>query len=357
LIEYFEAVPGVPKIKEGLNPSTWVLDLTSQRSESNLRVDFVEVYAKSPLYQRNEVLVKQLSSPAPDAEDLSFPTKYAQSFWQQCLACSWKQHCSYWRNPLYNIVRLLFTMTCALLLGSIFWGLGHNSSQQQDLFNLMGAMYASVLFVGVSNSSSVQPVVSVERHVSYRERAAGMYSTFPYSFAQITVEWPYVLLQSLIYGTIVYAMIQFEWTAAKFFFFLFFMYFALLYFTYWGMVTVAFTPNIPAAAIISTAFYGLWNLFAGFLIPRPKIPVYWIWFYWITPTAWTLYGLIVSQLGDIETFVNVNGVETKVRDFLHQHFGYHHNFLPYIVIWHISLVLLFGILFATCIKVFNFQRR
>jgi hypothetical protein len=60
-----------------------------------------------------------------------------------------------------------------------------NSSQQQDLFNLMGAMYASVLFVGVSNSSSVQPVVSVERHVSYRERAAGMYSTFPYSFAQV----------------------------------------------------------------------------------------------------------------------------------------------------------------------------
>jgi len=60
-----------------------------------------------------------------------------------------------------------------------------NRSQQQDLFNLMGAMYASVLFVGVSNSSSVQPVVSVERHVSYRERAAGMYSTFPYSFAQV----------------------------------------------------------------------------------------------------------------------------------------------------------------------------
>jgi hypothetical protein len=126
LIEYFEAVPGVPKIKEGLNPSTWVLDLTSQRSESNLHVDFAEIYAKSPLYQRNEVLVKQLSSPAPDAEDLSFPTKYAQSFWQQCLACSWKQHCSYWRNPLYNVVRLLFTMMCALLLGSIFWGLGHN---------------------------------------------------------------------------------------------------------------------------------------------------------------------------------------------------------------------------------------
>lgn len=86
---------------------------------------------------------------------------------------------------------------------------------------------------------------------------------------QVTVEWPYVLVQSLIYGTIVYSMIQFEWTAAKYFYFIFFMYFTLLYFTYWGMVTVAITPNSQFAAIISSAFYGLWNLFSGFLIPRP----------------------------------------------------------------------------------------
>lgn len=58
-------------------------------------------------------------------------------------------------------------------------------SRQQDLFNLMGAMYASVLFVGINNCSGVQPVVAVERMVFYRERAAGMYSTFPYSFAQV----------------------------------------------------------------------------------------------------------------------------------------------------------------------------
>jgi len=64
-------------------------------------------------------------------------------------------------------------------------------------------------------------------------------------------------------------MIQFEWTAPKFFYFIFFMYLTLLYFTYWGMVTVAITPNAQFAAIISSAFYGLWNLFSGFLIPRP----------------------------------------------------------------------------------------
>jgi ABC-type multidrug transport system permease subunit len=252
---------------------------------------------------------------------------------------------------------LLFTTVCGLVLGSIFWKLGANRSKQQDLFNLMGAMYASVLFVGINNCSGVQPVVAVERMVFYRERAAGMYSPFPYSFAQVTIEWPYVFAQSLIYACIVYAMIQFEWTPAKFFYFIFFMYLTLLYFTYWGMVTVAITPNAQFAAIISSAFYGLWNLFSGFLIPRPKLPVYWVWYYWITPTAWTLYGLITSQLGDVTTQMNINGGTIAVRDYLSSYFGFHKSFLPYVIIWHIGLVLLFGLVFAACIKIFNFQRR
>ena len=59
------------------------------------------------------------------------------------------------------------------------------SGTLQDLFNILGGMYAAVLFVGVNNSSSVQPVVGVERSVFYRERAAGMYSEMSYAFAQV----------------------------------------------------------------------------------------------------------------------------------------------------------------------------
>lgn len=58
---------------------------------------------------------------------------------------------------------------------------------QQNLFNVIGALYAAVLFLGVNNSSTVQPVVAVERSVFYRERAAGMYSALPYAFAQVDI--------------------------------------------------------------------------------------------------------------------------------------------------------------------------
>lgn len=54
-----------------------------------------------------------------------------------------------------------------------------------QVLNVAGGLYAVVLFLGVNNASTVQPVVAVERGVSYRERAAGMYSAIPYAIAQV----------------------------------------------------------------------------------------------------------------------------------------------------------------------------
>lgn len=85
---------------------------------------------------------------------------------------------------------------------------------------------------------------------------------------QVAIELPYVFAQTILYGVIVYAMIGFEWTVTKFLWYLFFMYFTFLYFTFYGMMGVAFTPNQHVAAISASAFYAVWNVFSGFIIPR-----------------------------------------------------------------------------------------
>lgn len=56
-----------------------------------------------------------------------------------------------------------------------------------DLTAVIGAMYASVLFLGINNCATAQPAVAIERTVFYRERAAGMYSVLPYAMAQVRV--------------------------------------------------------------------------------------------------------------------------------------------------------------------------
>lgn len=136
------------------------------------------------------------------------------------------------------------------------------------MFNSIGAMYTASLFLGIQNAGGIQPVVSIERTVYYRERAAGIYSALPYALAQVTIELPYIFSQSLMYCIIVYAMMGYEWCFTKVLWFFFFMFFTFLYFTYYGMMTIAATPSYHIGMIISTAFYGMWNLFCGFIIPR-----------------------------------------------------------------------------------------
>ncbi|KAJ0971263.1 hypothetical protein J5N97_019222 [Dioscorea zingiberensis] len=357
LIKYFESINGVSKIKDGYNPATWMLEVSSLGQEDILGVDFAQLYKNSDLYRRNKALISELSTPPPNTKDLYFPTKYSQNFVVQCMACFWKQYKSYWRNPSYSAIRMFFTTVTALMFGTIFWRLGSKTSRRQDLFNAMGALYSAVLFIGVQNSQTVQPVVDVERTVFYREKAAGMYSALPYAFAQVAIEIPYTLFQTLLYGILTYSMINFDWTFAKFMWYIFIMFCTFLYFTYYGMMAVALTPNSDIAAIVSTAFYAIWNVFAGFLIPRPKIPIWWRWYFWACPVAWTLYGLIVSQFGDVNTPMDTgNGVKT-VKEFVEDYFGYKHSFLGAVAASQIGFPILFALVFAYGIRQLNFQKR
>ncbi|WCJ20352.1 ABC transporter G family member 39 [Euphorbia peplus] len=324
LIKYFEAIKGVLKIKDGYNPATWMLEVTSMAQEDALGVDFCDIYKNSELYRRNKALINELSSPPLGSKDLYFPTQYSQSFLSQCTACLWKQHWSYWRNPSYTAVRLLFTTFIALMFGTMFWNIGTKRAKMTDLLNAMGSIYSAVIFLGVQNASSVQPVVAIERTVFYRERAAGMYSALPYAVAQVVIELPYIFVQAIVYGAIVYAMI------------------------------VAVTPNHHIAAVVAVAFYALWNVFSGFIIPRSRIPVWWRWYYWICPVSWTLYGMIVSQFGDVNEPLDLGG---SVKDFVSSYFGFDHDFLGVVAAAHVGFCVLFYFIFAFSIKAFNFQTR
>ncbi|KAL0460082.1 UNVERIFIED_CONTAM: Pleiotropic drug resistance protein 2 [Sesamum latifolium] len=359
LVEYFEAVPGVAKIKEGYNPATWMLEVSSSAAEAQLDVDFAEIYANSSLYQRNQQLIKELSTPAPGSQDLYFPTQYSQSFLIQCKACFWKQHWSYWRNSQYNAIRFFTTIVIGVLFGVIFWQKGDQIHRQQDLLNLLGATYAAVLFLGATNASAVQSVVAIERTVFYRERAAGMYSELPYAFAQVAIETIYVAIQTIVYSLLLYSMIGYHWTGEKFFYFYYFIFMCFTYFSMYGMMVVALTPGYQIAAIVMSFFLSFWNLFSGFLIPRPLIPIWWRWYYWASPVAWTIYGIFASQIGDQtgELELTGNTQRMRVNDFLKDYLGYDHDFLLAVVFAHVGWVLLFFFVFAYGIKFLNFQRR
>lgn len=229
-----------------------------------------------------------------------------------------------------------------------------------DLQNLLGATYAAVFFLGSANLLSSVPVFSIERTVFYREKAAGMFSPLSYSFAVTVVELVYSIAQGILYTIPLYAMIGYEWKADKFFYFLFFLTCCFLYFSLFGAMLVTCTPSTMLASIVVSFSLTGWNIFAGFLAPRPALPIWWRWFYWSNPVSWTIYGVTASQFGDVGRNVTATGSSTStvvVKEFLDQTLGMKHDFLGYVVLAHFGYILLFVFLFAYGTKALNFQKR
>ncbi|KAJ9681662.1 hypothetical protein PVL29_017853 [Vitis rotundifolia] len=152
-------------------------------------------------------------------------------------------------------------------------------------------------------------------------------------------------------------MIGYYWSVYKIFWYFYAMFCTLLYYNYLGMLLVAMTPSFPVASILSSAFYTIFNLFAGFLIPQPQVPKWWLWLFYLTPTSWSITGMLTSQYGDIHRDILVFGETKTVATFLKDYFGFHHDRLAVVAVILIAFPLAFAFLFTYCIQRLNFQRR
>lgn len=332
LITYFGGIQGVPPIKEGLNPATWMLEVSTPGAEQRTGVNFADVYKESEFARDYQKVIDEFSQPKDGAKPLHFPTVYAKPFYRQYSINFWRFMITYWRTVEYNSVRYLLTVLIGLAFGFIFWKLGGHVRDQLGIQNVLGALYATVIFLGIINSIVLQPIAAENRGVMYRERAAGMYAIFPWVAAMNTVEVVYCTVQAALYTCIVYFACGFARDAAKFFWFLLYLWQLLLFFTLFGLTAVALTPNIKVAAVLSSNFYSLFNLFAGFIITQPQVVGWWIWLIYINPCYWCIYGLVASQVGDFTNPLQLGSGEISTpKQFILQSYGYKHDFLGQVV--------------------------
>ena len=123
-----QGIPGVPEIRPGLNPATWVLEITTPAAEQRMGADFADLYAQSELYRcnwagppleramwhpnpggdcfslrhmrrRNEEMIAAESRPRPGAQPLRFDSQYAQPLWVHYAVCLWRNNLIWWRSP------------------------------------------------------------------------------------------------------------------------------------------------------------------------------------------------------------------------------------------------------------------
>ncbi|KAG2425082.1 hypothetical protein HXX76_013991 [Chlamydomonas incerta] len=363
LIDYFMAVPGTPPLPSGFNPATWMLEVTGGSMATVLdkvELDWPEHYAATELARMNEARAEELVDiKSKECHPLEVGSQYAMPFWMQTRVLLRKFNLAYWRTPSYNFVRMGMTLITSFIYLAVYWGEGHipNPAGIANVQNVMGIMFSSSNFLGMTNLMSVMPVVGYERVVFYRERAASMYDAFAYGIAIAMVEMPYLLVQACTFVPIMYFGIGFELTAEAFWYYFIVFFETIVFYTIFGQTLVYITPAQAIAQVVGGGFNFLFNVFNGFIITYPEIPQGWKWMNRIVPPTWILYGLGVSQLGNNEELLIYAGQSMTVSQFMQSRFGYSYDMRWWIVLILLAYIIAFRVGSIIALKYWNHLKR
>jgi len=326
LIEFFENAPGVSPMPLNVNPATWMLVIIGAGTGASASsVDYAAHYSNSTLSKVNQLHLEALITPNEGSRKIdeselksldSF--EYNASYLTQFLLLMKRVHLTYWRTPTYSFIRHITNLIIALIFGSAY--------PQQMYSTYVAAVsraaviYITSLFCGVLAMLLVQPVVSAERPVFYREQQSRMYAVWIYALTFVLIEIPYLLLGSLSFTLPFFYIIGFDYlgdTTEKFFWYWFFNFLLQGSMLFLSDFFVALTPNEQTAQVLGGLFNTLGGLFCGFLIAEQKFPTFWLFMYWLNNFHYALEGLIMSQFKDDTTPIKtLNGEVMTAEDYM-----------------------------------------
>ncbi|KAG7386626.1 hypothetical protein PHYPSEUDO_015410 [Phytophthora pseudosyringae] len=324
LIDYFEAIPEVPRLPHGQNPATWMLECigagvaaAAENSTTNsaTSVNFAQHFHASP---EQEALLRGLNQPGvaiPASEQLGqlhFSNKRAATSATQLRVLVGRFLTMYWRTPSYNLTRFIV----AVGLGSVFGLVLVNGeyTTYQGLNAAVGVIFMTTQYNGIAAYVGALPFTAHERAPYYRERASQTYNALWYFVGATVAEIPYVFFSGFLFTAIFYPLIGFTSLVTGVLYWINLSLFVLMQ-TYLGQLLVYALPSVEVAAIVGVLVNATFLLFSGFNPPAGSIPAGYQWLYHLTPHRYSLSILISLLYGDCpveptydeatQTYVNV----------------------------------------------------
>jgi hypothetical protein len=159
LIAYLEGFPGVEPINPGVNPATWMLEVTGGSMSASVKpaaLDFPAEYRRGALRAANEARAAELvAAGAAAAPPLAVGGRYATGAATQARQLLRKFFAYYWRAPHYSFVRLFMTVAIALIYGLVYFDEGKAlapgapPAQVATVQNVMGLLFSMTIFLGM----------------------------------------------------------------------------------------------------------------------------------------------------------------------------------------------------------------
>ncbi|OHW94391.1 ABC multidrug transporter [Colletotrichum incanum] len=209
---------------------------------------------------------------------------YTISYTQQVSLTFWRAWRRLLADPGFTIASLLFNLTMALILGSMFYNLKPDSS---SFYYRGGIIFFSLMFNAFGSQLEVLTIYA-ERPVVEKQNRYAFYHQSAQAIATYLCDVPYKVANMFVFNVLVRE-------AGAFFFFCLVTLLATLSQSA-IFRTLASVTRTPDHAMIPSALLGLGlMIYTGFTVPTAYMPGWSRWMGYINPLAYSLEALMANE--------------------------------------------------------------
>ncbi|OQS05559.1 ATP-binding Cassette (ABC) Superfamily, partial [Thraustotheca clavata] len=249
--------------------------------------EYAENFRQSAIYA-NSISGGVLASEADIAHMKMLP-EFTPSFLPITWTLAKRQAKVLARNKAYIRTRFVMTLLMSFLYSSTFYQMDPALSM-----NIVGLIYLAMLFLALGQIPLV-PVLISSREIFYKQRNANFFRTSSFIIAQSMTQVPYAVLETVVFGSILYWVCGFANDFAAYILYLVILILSNLSFVGWLFFVTMMSSNLHVAKPLAMVSVLMHITFAGFIITGDNLPGYFVWVFWIDPFAWTLRALSVNQ--------------------------------------------------------------
>eukprot|EP00892_Ulva_mutabilis_P001385 jgi/Ulvmu1/11247/UM073_0019.1 len=180
-----------------------------------------------------------------------------------------------------------------LLIGGLWF---QRDNTLDDARTVLAATFMIVMFLGFGGLPQLA-VALQNRSVWFKHREANLYTASAYAWSMSLVQMPMSLVEALVFSSIIYFMVGFSTDSPRYFFtFCAVLASASLAITSIFRMVGAFFSS-PAVANATAGFLLLMLVInSGFVIVRTAIEPWVIWFYYLSPFAYSIRALAINEM-------------------------------------------------------------
>ncbi|XP_010528237.1 PREDICTED: ABC transporter G family member 20-like [Tarenaya hassleriana] len=238
---------------------------------------------------------KLVSGSTSDSANLtSSVSTFANPYWIEMIVIGKRALLNSRRQPELFGIRLGAVLVTGIILATIFWKLDSSPKGVQERLGFFAFAMSTTFYT----CAEAIPVFLQERYIFMRETAYNAYRRSSYVLAQSIISIPSLIVLSISFAATTFWAVGLAGGGNGFLYF-----FLTILASFWaGSSFVTFLSGVVSHVMLGftvvVAILAYFLLFSGFFISRDRIPLYWIWFHYISLVKYPYEGVLQNEFED-----------------------------------------------------------